>query len=329
MLLTDLHLGVRQEDSSFLNANIELYKEILNVCEELNINTIYNLGDFFNNRNSIGLKTMEAAKEMASLVDDYDVKHLIIIGNHDCRYVNSIFPTSLSFFHKYKNTHVITEPTIMGDVTLVPWGVSPRDITPNKFLMGHFEINAFPMNDMRECGNAKFNIEDFSHFGKVYSGHFHTASKKENIEYIGSALQLTFHDVGHKRGYYILKDGSFYFREFKKSPKFVVLSSEDDIEEENITGNFVKLVFEKDYGNTSNSEVLESVEKYNPLKVFTDFSKISIDVEGEEELSKEVSVVDNEHLLYDYIDNKIKLPSHIKKSILFKMIENFSKETEK
>jgi DNA repair exonuclease SbcCD nuclease subunit len=70
LLLTDLHLGLRNEDPNFLELSKILHEEILTYCFYNDIETIYNLGDFFHNRNSIGLKTMQTAKEIADMIEE-------------------------------------------------------------------------------------------------------------------------------------------------------------------------------------------------------------------------------------------------------------------
>lgn len=320
-ILTDTHLGVRSEDPVFLDATIKMYDDIAAQCVDMGIDTIFHLGDFFDDRHSIGLKTIEAAKSIASIIDNNKITHYIIVGNHDCFYKNKISPTSLSLFnHKY--IKVVSEPLILDDLTLVPWGTDLSQIYPNKHLFGHLEIDSFPMNDAVEC-KSPLKLKDLKKFEQVLSGHFHMFSNKANVTYIGSTFQQTFNDVGHKRGYYFSKNDNIMFVESSGFPKFVVVRSDEDFSKCDVSGNIVKLIFTMDYGNTKNAEILEHIEMLKPLKLHIDFSKIKIDEPDQTDIIECDSIRTNKNHMVDYI-NKVKLPEHLKKKVLLDVLNRLT-----
>lgn len=140
-------------------------------------------------------------------------------------------------------------------------------------------------------------------------------------------MPFTFHDVDSKRGFYVIeihndKDFDLEFIEFDKSPKFKILYSSDEINEEDIRGNVVKLVYMKELSSIENEKLLEKISHLNPVILQTDFNNISTTFEeiieqNEAEIKTCKSAIE---LLYEYT-SKLKPPEHIKLEILNKFID--------
>jgi DNA repair exonuclease SbcCD nuclease subunit len=179
------------------------------------------------------------------------------------------------------------------------------------------------MNNGYECEGSNLNLSDFKKFRRVWSGHFHNPMTKENVTYIGSPFQNDFGDVDSVRGYYLVQNENPKFIEFTKAPKFYKIST-DDLDKSKIPGNFIKLVFERDYGITKNNEFIEKVEALSPLLLVTDTSRIredsSVEVLNEEVMSS------NEEILFDYLE-KQEIPEHLDKKILIKFVDKMLKES--
>ncbi|MFW6173704.1 MAG: hypothetical protein ACOC5T_08165, partial [Elusimicrobiota bacterium] len=168
------------------------------------------------------------------------------------------------------------------------------------------------------------NISDLSHFEQVYSGHFHTPSQKSNIKFIGSPFQQTFNDTGDSKGYYIFDNGKLEFIEFTNSPKFVKLTTEDELKEEEIKNNIVKFVFLEDYGNVKNDKLIEKVQSLQPHKLHIDYN-INVDDSDLTQDGEDFQVDDNSKIIREYIDKK-DLPKNIKKDVLKKFVEKLETE---
>ena len=104
-----------------------------------------------------------------------------------------------------------TEITVGGlDILLLPWINSENfkeskefiDNSKSKIAMGHLEINGFKATrgHMMEDG---MDVNIFSKFEKVYSGHFHTRSTDGKIYYLGNPYEMYWNDVNDKRGFHI------------------------------------------------------------------------------------------------------------------------------
>jgi DNA repair exonuclease SbcCD nuclease subunit len=319
LIVTDTHLGIYNASDLWHSIVLNLFKDIKETSKEHNINSILHLGDFFHNRKEINTKTLDVAQFiMEEILADFKVN--IVIGNHDSYYKNKLFPNSLQVFKDIKNVNIIKECEYLKEdknIMLCPWSHLPNE-TKDVFLFGHFEIKGFLMNSSYRCksGINKNDLRDFRH---VYSGHFHTPSGKGNVTYLGSPYGLTWHDINSKRGYYIFDSskGEMNFIEYNNAPKYVIVETENIIEE-NIKGNFIKLLFNRDYGHIENQKIVDSVSNMGPLSLQPDFSNF-VGTEEKQE-NETLEIMNHKDITKEYI-NKIELPDHINKQTLLNFME--------
>jgi DNA repair exonuclease SbcCD nuclease subunit len=317
VLFADPHLGIHKSSDIWHNAYINLAKEMVDVCVKKNMDTIICLGDWFDSRKYLDIRTMNVASQIADIFKD--LKVYIIAGNHDTFYKDRIEPTSLTFFQKHKNIAIILEPFILDNLVLIPWNKHAFLFTPeaekykDNIILGHFEINGFAVTEDYIFRDAALNAEDFQKFRSVLTGHFHAPSRRGNIIYLGSPFQLTFNDSGSRRGYYILDEQKLSFREFTGAPKFVRITTEEKPTKELVEGNIVKLIYLKDYGNIENNKKLEWVQRLQPLFLSTDFSK-SLEI-SKKYNTDATEIKDNKDILFDFIEN-VAAPPNIKPYML-------------
>ena len=301
VLLSDTHLGLYKASDMYHEVTLNLFKSVVDTCERNNIDTIIHLGDWFHNRTYISLKTIDYALEISDLLAGYNV--YIIVGNHDTFYKTQIEPTSLNIYNKINNINIIKAPTVIDNITLVPWSTQYTEDDFNKmntdYLFGHLGIDGFMMNTYYKfTGGLPQSI--FKKFKRVLLGHFHLPSTIGNIEYIGAPYQQRFGDIGD-RGYYIFDDGELEFIEFTGAPKYVKVLTEATITKQEIEGNIVNLIYEKDYGKTENNNHSDRIKELNPLQLYTDFSNISTD-DTTDDIKPISKPTDSIELLYSFID---------------------------
>ena len=326
LIVTDTHLGLYSDSDAWLEIVLNFFKYIAKYCYKNNINEIFHLGDFFDNRKSLNTKTQNTAHRIAKILEKINNLHtFIIVGNHDCYYKNQINPNTLELFKKYKNIHVIDEITQWDDIIMAPWGTFPLDEpeqAKDKYLFGHFAINGFYMNDSYKCTNGTDKAQ-FKHFKKVLSGHFHTPSSNNNIIYPGSPYGQTFHDAGGIRGFHIFEDGNLEFIEYKDAPKFVKLFTSSEMNENDIKGNIVRIIFSEDYGTTKNQEIIDNVLKCKPFLYSVNYANIESE---EKEDDDDMSVMDTkEEIVESYIDSTA-FPVNIQIGMLKSMFMKLMKE---
>jgi DNA repair exonuclease SbcCD nuclease subunit len=313
--VTDTHLGIHKSSDLWHDITYNLFAEIHDFCIKNEIRTIIHLGDFFHDRKSLNTKTQFYAHKIAKLFETVGMMY-IIVGNHDTYYKNTIQPNSLEFLKKYPKIRIVEEVTHIDELVLCPWGQLPA--MQGGYCCGHFELKGFHMNNSYVCeyGDDPSILKGFD---QVYSGHFHTPSTQGNVTYLGSAFPQTFHDVNSPRGFYVFNNGRLDFIEYKNSPKFIKVTSEN-FNEYDLNGNIVKLTFMQDYGNVENQRLIDEVHLLNPLKLNISFENI---VEGADELTDvkiDESLMDHREIVTKFIDDTRGLPKNVKKNVLKQMI---------
>jgi len=327
LIVTDTHCGLYQDSDKWLDIVLQFFKDIVLYCHKNEIHEVFHLGDFFDNRKSLNTKTQHIAHRIAKVLGVGGLHTKIIVGNHDCYFKNQIHPTSLELFNKYSHIDIIDEPTVVDDVLLVPWGL-PIEFDSNsnpKYCFGHFAINGFHMNDSYICKTG-MDVAKFKDFELVLSGHFHTPSKQGNVTYLGAPYGQTFHDVDGVRGFYTFEDGKLDFIEYEKAPKFKKIRTDNyvqAIDEGQITGNVVRLVFVTDHGTVKNQNIQDAILEQEPFAYSIDFTKI----ESEEMEADETVVENRQQMITEYLTSQT-YPENIKVPVLVGMFNKLLGEAD-
>lgn len=210
--LGDTHLGVKQGSDVMLDFQIGYLRNLLKYCTQNNIGRIYQLGDLFDVRKYV---YVNAFTKLHDLVSEYpDIEWVWAPGNHDQTTKNDLslsagymLAKTCPNFTAHRKFH--TETIDGKKITIVPWLCEENETDWEKLkcegtdlIMGHFDIASFPFYQGVESTHG-LPMEDFKMFGQVASGHFHTRSKRGNIEYLGSPYHLTWADYkdGTNRGF--------------------------------------------------------------------------------------------------------------------------------
>ena len=261
LLITDQHFGVRNDNLYFVEHYKKFYSKIvIPFLKASGIKEIINLGDTFDKRRSINYMSLEAAKEMwFDPVKELGCKMTALIGNHDIYYKNTLRINSPEELLGGYDIDVIDEPTTRSydgtDILLLPWICDEnrdrtlRSITESTapVCMGHLELNGFEAHPGHVMDHG-IDMNIFSKFTKVFSGHYHTKSNRNNCYYLGNPYQLYWNDYAQKRGFHVFDTETlrttFYRNPFDTFHKLyynngVVLPSEEEIK-----GTFVKLIVE-------------------------------------------------------------------------------------
>jgi hypothetical protein len=141
----------------------------------------------------------------------------IIPGNHDTYYKNTNDLNSLKELlgHYMNEVHIIMEPTVMEygslKMALLPWINGENYASSMKFVQeckadwlgGHLELAGFEV--MRGLKNDHGqDPSPFKKFEMVLSGHYHTASKQENIWYLGSQMEFFWSDAHDPKFFHVV-----------------------------------------------------------------------------------------------------------------------------
>jgi len=281
-IFSDLHLGIYGNSTNWHQIALDWADWIVADLKKKKISDIFFLGDFFHNRSEISVQTGHIASLIIEKFKDFNM--LMIVGNHDCFYKNRSDIHSLGLLKGHSNITIIDESLQFSQFgkkfLFVPW---EGEIPDDKFdyIFGHFEIISFKMNNFKVCDHG-YNPMDFlaSKTSMVFSGHFHNRhSKKYNegsIHYVGNTFPMDFSDVGNQRGYHILdvESGDLEFFPNPVSPTFVkvLLSKTDDVSDDLIRNNIVKLIIDGDVSDDIIEKQKVYLSQFKPFQLTTEFN---------------------------------------------------------
>lgn len=313
-LLGDTHFGVRNDSKIFHAHMKKFYSEVFfPTLRERRINTIFQFGDLFDRRKYVNFYTLEQCRKY--FFDELDRNHLqmfMLLGNHDIFWREKLDVNSPSLLlERYTDIQVIDKPKSMGFIDIIPWICKDNEKevldfiaqSTNPYCFGHFELKGFEMMRGIESHDG-MDRSVLAKYKKVYSGHFHTRSDKDNVMYLGTPYELFWNDYNDPKGFYIL-DTDTHEVEFiqNKDPMFIKFYYDDskdvNIDASTVKDKYVKLVVlnKKDFSLFDN--VVDSLYNNNPaeLKIIEDMSEFEAEVNDEH-----LNIEDTMSLLSDYVD---------------------------
>lgn len=208
---TDIHWGLKS-NSLVHNRDCEAFIDwfIIKAKEE-GCETGMFLGDWHNHRASINLQTLQfSVRALEKLSKAFDTFYFIP-GNHDLYYRDKRDIHGAEWAKHIPNIIIVNDWFKEGDVIIAPWlvGDDHKKLSKMsaKYMFGHFELPHFKMNAMVEMpDHGEINIDNFSGYENVYSGHFHLRQQKQNITYIGNCFPHNFADAGDRNRGMLIKE---------------------------------------------------------------------------------------------------------------------------
>ena len=315
LLITDQHFGVRNDNVFFIDHYQRFYGEVVfPFIDAHQIDTVIALGDTFDKRRSINFMSLDSAKQMwFDPLEERGIQMHMLVGNHDIYYKNTLRVNAPSeLLGEYDNIRVYTEPTtVVFDnlpILLLPWICDEnREQSLNTVAessapvaMGHLEANGFEAHP----GHVMLNGMDkslFKKFKRVFSGHYHMKSKKDNVTYLGNPYQLYWNDYGCKRGFHVFDTDTlkttFYRNPFDIFHKLYYNNGVTLPDGEELKGAFVKLIVEDkgDYAKFDYSVKELQDMSLADLKIIED---LSVEIENGSVVETEDTIT----LLDNYID---------------------------
>lgn len=240
-MFTDIHFGKK-------NNSIQHNQDCLDfvtwfctkVLEEGDVSHVVFMGDWFENRNSVNVMTMNFAYEALKLLNGLKVPVYIIIGNHDLYHRENRKVFSTKVFEQFENIALVNEPTVIDNTILVcPFlfkNEYPELAKHAKlpYWMGHFEFRNFVVtgSDRRmEHGPDHKQFQGPTH---IFSGHFHKRQANDNVVYIGNTFPMDYGDAwDDARGMCILntEDDDVTFIDWEDCPKYRKVKLSDVLSE--------------------------------------------------------------------------------------------------
>lgn len=231
-LIGDLHMGVRTGNEDFFEFQANYIDHFIDECVAKGVTHIVNPGDFFDVRKSMNIRVLDYVKtRFAAKVASSGIDWIFVPGNHDIFLKHSNAITAMRIFDGMPGVTVIEKPTdivLGGKVCLMmPW--LDDDLSQNleanlkaskaEYMFGHLEMAGFPMYAGSIAPHG-LSVDTFKQFKQVWTGHYHTISSRQNIQYLGSPYHLTWGDVVDdvNRGWFLWDTDSGTYELQKNEP---------------------------------------------------------------------------------------------------------------
>ena len=213
LIFSDAHFG-RGGNSIIANKdNIDFIKWAIDEAKTFGAEQCFMLGDWFDNRHTIGNETLSFALKGLELLSEAFKQSWFISGNHDMFYRTKRDVTSIEFAKHIPNIKIINDPFTVEDCTFLPWLMPDEHKTldiKSRYVFSHLELPNFLMNSKVELPETEesVDIKIFDAAEYCFTGHFHWRQVKKNIFYIGNLMPFNYSDEGDSdRGIMLLEYG--------------------------------------------------------------------------------------------------------------------------
>jgi len=326
--LGDLHFGQYPLDEKWLKMMVDYFDTFFIPLLKDNYkegDIFVQLGDIFHNRNYVDIKVMNVVDRIFGEISEIIPTHLLI-GNHDIYNKSTNDINSTKILRSHSNITIYEETTELNingiKIVMMPWVERKGDqvsllkeFSPADFLFCHSDLNGCKMhlNSVAHKNFDKIDIDEFTEYTTVVSGHIHIRQINKNFIFAGSAYQLDRNDLGNDKGVFLFEtDGSYKFIPNTVSPTFkkVSIMTEEDVENLDIstTRNYVDLSISNSLlvNNRKLRRKLEKVlEEGNFSRVEYINDMVSDNDKLVEKLSKELVDVDLNSIDFDNFDEVI------------------------
>lgn len=282
------------------------------------IDTIVQVGDMFDNRTNLSIRAFDRCKPIwFDKMQKLGINMVTLLGNHDIHYRNTLSINSQNLLlNSYENITIIDKPStvvVAGEkVDIIPWICEENEVEILKFLtrkersnllFGHLELSGFPMykgSTVNQSGPVTSLQKALDGYELVWSGHYHTHSKKGNVIYTGIPYEIAWSDYNDPKGFFVYDTKTRKY-EFVKNPEpmFKKLywnnGNKDKILD--LEGKYVKVVVTEKKDPISFELWIDSIKLINPK----DLMIVETPAVNNKELEESLDVSDTSGIIKSYI----------------------------
>lgn len=251
LLIGDSHisLGFPNTFNKWFKVHQEYFDKFLIPLVEKELTSddiVVHLGDLFDNRSVVPIDALNYAQDVIEKISKICPIH-IIIGNHDLHTRSTSEINSIRPFRFMPNVFVYDKPKVIKfnnrSILMLPYIEKRKDqievlkkFSGCDYLFCHSDLNGAKMHlsSVAHKNLDKIDVEEFSGYKNVYSGHIHILQRNTNFTFVGNNFEMDRNDLGNQKGIFILDviEGTERFVPNEVSPRFrkVYIKREDDIE---------------------------------------------------------------------------------------------------
>ena len=250
-LIGDCHIGMSYPNnhSKWFETTKEYFSNFLLplINKELTKDDmIVQLGDLFDNRSFIPIDVLCYAENVIKEMSNICQVH-ILVGNHDMYHKSSGDVNSVSLFKYIPNVFIYDRCKKIEfngkSILMMPY-IEKRSKQVEElkkysgcdYLFCHSDLNGAKMhlNSVAHKNLDKIDVEDFTGYKDVKTGHIHIQQKIGNVTFVGSIFEMDRNDRGNQKGIFILDSNDMTERFIPNtiSPRFkkINILNEKDVE---------------------------------------------------------------------------------------------------
>ena len=215
----DIFSGVKQE--RMYQYQQKFFKEVFfPYLIKHNIKTVIQTGDLFDKRTSISQRSIKFAKTIFfDVLKVHNIDLHVLTGNHDIYYRDTLeIVTASQVLGEYNNITLYNTPTqkkiYEKNYSFIPWICKANEADVADFIKTDTSTIAIGHLELAGARLSKHSINEhgtepglFKKYNKVYSGHFHTKSVCDNVDYVGTPYELTRVDANDQKSFIVIEDG--------------------------------------------------------------------------------------------------------------------------
>lgn len=254
----------------------------------------------------------------------------VIVGNHDCFLRDSTEINSIEELYRHDSSLTIyTQPTEIDidgcGILMSPWicgnnraqTLQLLSNTTCPVVLGHFEIEGFQMYRGMPSHEG-LSADMFDRFALVMSGHYHHASRRDPIRYLGAMWPMIWSDYCDTRGFHLFNTETYEltFIENPYSPLARVVYDDEHASStyasdliESIAAPtspyrdaYVKVVVKTRTNPYAFEQVLDALAKVNPQDIVV-IDDIVLDMTSVEDTQSLTTDVDTVSLIQEYVEH--------------------------
>jgi|SRR5579859_501038 len=281
-MFTDIHFGKKNNSIQHNQDCLDFVNWFCDkVKKDSDISHVVFMGDFFENRNSVNVMTMNFAYEALSKLNSLCLPIYIIVGNHDLYHRENRKVFSTKVFEEFEHVNLVSEPQVLADkILLAPFMFKeeyPLLVQYNNlpYWMGHFEFRNFIVTGTDRVMEHGPEHNSFDGPKFIFSGHFHKRQAKDNIVYIGNCFPMDYGDAwDDARGMCVLdtKNDNVDFIDWIDCPKYRKVKLSDVLNQAEI--NYppkcrVRCTIDTEIGYSEAQQLREEITKLMDLREFS------------------------------------------------------------
>lgn len=262
LLFSDLHIHPHKKKEERREDCLKVLDWVFDVAKENSISNILFGGDLFHDRYKIDVPTYQRTFETLKNRLDGKIKLWLLLGNHDMWFnddtsISSVFPLA-----SLPGIRIISKPEQIV-IDGVAWDFIPFTHNPlvsletlidqpetADYALGHIalhgaKLHGTTMSDVVIEHDNDMKIIDssvFKRYKQVFLGHYHGEQRIDNVEYIGSPLELSFGECYQEKHLIVFdhhKNEKTYIVN-KFSPKHLIVKQEN-VHKTDLNNNFVQV----------------------------------------------------------------------------------------